>query len=304
MPHPQPPPGRPDGGHAQHGGATGPHATGPRSVRRRLAGLRALVTGGSSGVGRAVALELARRGVRVMATARREPLLAGLAADGPTAGDGPAILHEAGDVTSADFRRRLVAATVERLGGLDILVTAAGSGAIGGFGEADPETLRRIMEVDFFAPAELVRESLPALRRGRDPAVVLVGSILAYHPLPLHAEYAAAKAALKSLAGSLRLELAADGIDVLLASLGPTESAFWDHLLSGSRPAWSRGRPFPAGRTATTIATALERRRGETLPGLRAKGFAIAARLFPRLIDAIVGRRFHRDADAAHNQRS
>ena len=137
-----------------------------------------------------------------MATARRESLLETLAAESGDRPDGPALLHEAGDITSADFRHRLVAATVERLGGLDILVAAAGSGAIGGFREADPDTLRRIMEVDFFAPAELVRESLPALSRGRDPAVVLVGSILGYHPLPLHADYCAAKAAIRSLAGA------------------------------------------------------------------------------------------------------
>jgi short-subunit dehydrogenase len=258
--------------------------------RRRLAGSRVLVTGASSGVGRAIALELARRGASVLMTSRRGERLAAVADEAAGLAGGP-LLHEAGDITSPDFRRGLIATAVARLGGLDLLVAAAGSGAIGRFNDASPDTLARIMDVDFFAPAELVRVSLPALRCGRDPAIVLVGSILGHHPLPLHAEYCAAKAALTSLAGTLRMELAAEGIGVLLASLGPTESEFWNHLLTGRRPAWSRGRAMSAARTARIIVRAVEWRRREVLPGWQAKGFACAARLFPRLIDRVMMRR-------------
>ena len=122
--------------------------------QRQIAGLRVLLTGGSSGVGRSLAVELARRGAAVFATARREPLLATLAAAHPIA-----VL--AGDITDDAFRQELVAAAVKSLGGLDIVIAAAGSGAIGRFAEADPATLRRVMEIDFFAPAELVRLALP-----------------------------------------------------------------------------------------------------------------------------------------------
>ena len=256
-----------------------------RPWRRTIAGLRAIVTGGSSGVGRAVAVELARRGARVIATARRADRLR-LLADG----SGGTIDAIDGDITDAAFRRRLVDASVERLGGLDLVVAAAGAGAIGRFRDGSAAMLTRIMDVDFLAPAELVRVCLPRLAESPDPAIVLVGSILGRHPLPLHGDYCAAKAALRSLAGTLRLELAADGIDVLLASLGPTASEFWDHLLSGSRPAWSRGRPLSADRTAKAIVAGLVRRRAEVLPGWRARGFALAARLCPSLIDTVTAR--------------
>jgi short-subunit dehydrogenase len=249
-----------------------------------------LVTGASSGVGRAIALELARRGGRVLATGRRGERLAAVA-DEAAGLTGGLLLHEAGDITSPDFRRHLIATAVAQLGGLDLLVAAAGSGAIGRFSDASTDTLARIMDIDFFAPAELVRVSLPALRRGRDPAIVLVGSILGHHPLPWHAEYCAAKAALTSLAGTLRMELAAEGIGVLLASLGPTESEFWNQLLTGRRPAWSRGRAMSAARTARIIVRAVEWRRRVVLPGWQAKGFACAARLFPRLIDRVMMRK-------------
>jgi len=261
--------------------------------RRQLAGTRALVTGASSGVGRAVALELARRGVRVLATGRRVERLAALADEAAGMAGGP-LLYEAGDITSSEVRRHLVDVANQRLGGLDLIVAAAGGGAIGSFRDASPDTLAEIMDVDFVAPAELVRVALPSLRAGRDPAIVLVGSILGYHPLPLHAEYCAAKASLRSLAGTLRMELAEDGIGVLLASLGPTESEFWNHLLTGHRPDWSRGRAMSASRTARIIVRAVVWRRREVLPGWRAKGFAFAARLFPRLIDRAMMRRMRR----------
>ena len=269
--------------------------------RRNLTGSRVLVTGASSGVGRAVAFELARRGARVLATGRRGERLAEVAEAAADLRGGP-VLHAAGDITSPDFRRHLIEMATTQFGGLDLVVAAAGSGAIGRFGDATADTLTDIMAVDFFAPAELVRDSLPVLRAGRDPAIVLVGSILGYHPLPLHAEYCAAKAALRSLAGTLRAELAADGIGVLLASLGPTESEFWNHLLTGHRPGWSRGRAMSVSRTARIIVRALVWRRREVLPGWRAKGFAFAARFFPRMIDRSLRRRMRRSRSPASDR--
>ena len=259
-----------------------------RRPRRRLAGLRTLVTGGSSGVGRAVALACAAGGARVLATARRAERLDDLVRIAPS------IVTLAGDITEPETRRRLLTAASERLGGLDVVVAAAGGGAIGPFRDAAPATLRGIMELDFFAPAELVREALPLLAAGRDPAVVFVGSILARHPLPLHAEYCAAKAALASLAQALRAELAEGGIDVLLASLGPTESEFWDHLAAGERPRWSAGRPLSAESTAAAIVAALVNRRAEVIPGWSARGYCLASRICPWLIDAVVSRRRRR----------
>jgi short-subunit dehydrogenase len=254
----------------------------PRS--RDLFGRRALVTGGSSGLGRAIALELARRGSGVLATARRADRLDALARTAP------GIQGVAGDLTDPDFRGRLPGLAADRLGGLDIVVAAAGSGAIGAFGDADPGTCGRILDIDFLAPADLVRASLPLLRRSPDPGIVLVGSILGLHPLPLHGAYCAAKAALRSLAGTLRMELAADQIDVLHVGLGPIESEFWENLLVGRRPTWSRARPMPAERAARAVVDGLVRRRSEVVPGWRAKGFAFAARFMPGLIDAIADR--------------
>jgi short-subunit dehydrogenase len=246
--------------------------------------MRAIVTGGSAGVGRAVAEALARAGCKVLATARRQERLEELAASLAHEPHEP-IEHLAGDLCEPAFRREVVAAALERLGGIDLVVAAAGSGAIGRFRDSDAATLASILAIDLVAPAELVREALPHLTAGRDPAIVLVGSILGLHPLPLHGEYCTAKSGLRALAGTLRAELAAEGLEVLLATLGPVESEFWTSLVRGERPAWSRGRGMRPEQAAAAIISGLERRRGEIVPGWQAKGYALLARWLPGLID-------------------
>jgi short-subunit dehydrogenase len=256
------------------------------SRRRALAGLRAIVTGGSSGVGQAVATELMTRGVHVLATARRGDRLAALSA----LAHGTGFSYEAGDITDAHFREHLVRIAIERFGGLDVIVAAAGGGAIGPLATMPAHAFERVIDLDLVAPAELARIAVPHLAAGRDPAVVLIGSILGYHSLPLHAAYCAAKAGVVALAGSLRHELRIQGIEVLLASLGPTETEFWDALLAGERPTWSRGRPLSAETTARSIADALQHRRREVIPDWRAKAFVFAARHAGWIIDAVVSR--------------
>lgn len=265
-------------------GDTMPQPPGVRPRFRDLSGRRALVTGGSSGLGRALALALATRGCRVLATARRQERLDALHRAAPD------IDVAAGDLTDPAFRDRLPGMAADRLGGLDIIVAAAGSGAICEFGAGDPGTCARILDIDFLAPAAVVHGCLPLLHRSPDPGIVFIGSILGLHPLPLHGAYCAAKAALRSLAGTLRMELATSGVDVLHVSLGPIESEFWEHLLVGQRPTWSQTRPMPAERAAQAVIDGLVRRRTEVVPGWRAKGFAFAARFLPGLIDAVAAR--------------
>src|SRR3970040_1346342 len=130
-------------------------------ARRRLQNKRALVTGASGGIGRAIALELARAGVDQVLVARRADKLAAVAAEVSRLGRRAEIV--VGDVTDPETRRRALAAAHEKLGGLDVLVNNAGVSAHGRFADADPGRLRPIMETNFFAPVELIREALPLL---------------------------------------------------------------------------------------------------------------------------------------------
>ena len=155
-----------------------PLAPSPMSFRK-IAGLRSLVTGASGGIGRAIAVELARQGSKVVLLARREDALV---AAGRTRFARPAERAEwvAGDVTDPAVRQAAIDRAVEKFGGLDVLVNNAGIGATGRFDMAQPERLRKIFEVNFFAAAELTREALPLLRQGNRPIVVNIASVLGH----------------------------------------------------------------------------------------------------------------------------
>ena len=256
---------------------------------RYLTDRRALVTGGSSGIGRALAIELARRGVDVVLLARREERLTEVAQQ--IAQLGRRAIPVVGDVTDPAARRRALDAAQQELGGLDILVNNAGIAAHGRFAEADPGRLRPIMEVNFFAPVELIRESLPLLRAGRQPIVVNVGSILGERGCPHKSEYSASKFALHGFSEAVRPELAVLGIDVLVVAAGPTETEHFDVLIEdkGDLP-WGNPRRKPAAEVARSIVRAIERNKHEVITSWRGWLWVLLNRLWPRLADRIMAR--------------
>ena len=180
-----------------------------RMAHATLTDRRALVTGASSGIGRALAIELARHGVDLVLLRgaktgwRKWPARFASSAGGPSA--------VAGDVTDPAVRQRALDAARDELGGLDILVNNAGVAAHGRFADADPGRLRPIMEVNFFAAVELIREALPLLREGVQPIVVNIGSILGHRGAPHKSEYSASKFALHGFSEAVRPELATAG---------------------------------------------------------------------------------------------
>ncbi len=115
----------------------------------------AIVTGASSGIGRCLCELLLDRGATVVASGRRAERIESLATNLMAA----KLIPVVGDITEPDVRDRIVeAASSLRDGQVDLLVNNAGVGAIGSFADATPERLRRVMEVNFFAPVELTRQ--------------------------------------------------------------------------------------------------------------------------------------------------
>src|SRR5690606_29494285 len=127
------------------------------------AGARCLVTGASSGIGRALAQDLARRGALVTLTGRSAERLDAVAAGLVAEGIDPAALSSVpADLTSPDDRARLFEAARRRHGGaLDLVVNAAGVGVYGRFESHDERALRQIFEINVFALAEVCRAALP-----------------------------------------------------------------------------------------------------------------------------------------------
>jgi short-subunit dehydrogenase len=252
--------------------------------RRRLEECRVLLTGASSGIGRELALALARRRARLLLGARRAERLQALAEE-IRAGGGEA-LYVPGDVAEPAVRAAAFEQAQRHWHGLDVLVNNAGVSAHGRFAASDEATLRRIMEVNFFAAVELVRAALPILSQGRDPAVVNIGSILGHRGVPHNAEYVASKFALRGWSEAVRPELAAVGVELLLVSPGTTDTEFFEHLVAkrGELP-WRAQRGIAAAAVARQTIRALERRRRETFPNWRGRALVWANRLAPGVVD-------------------
>ncbi|NLF69917.1 MAG: SDR family NAD(P)-dependent oxidoreductase [Candidatus Anammoximicrobium sp.] len=257
--------------------------------RRKISGLRTIVTGASSGIGRELALELARQGARSVLTARRREVLEGLQGQVRELG-GEAHLV-AGDIAEAELRQRLLEAAQAELGGLDLLINNAGVGAIGPFAEASEARLRRVMEVNFFAPAELIRCAVPLLQAGNRPMIVNVSSVLGHRGIPKKSEYCASKFALHGLSDSIRAELTARGIDVLLVSPGTTATDFFDNVLekNGDLP-WLAFGAMSARSVARRTVKAIRRGRHEIILTPGGKALVWCDRLCPPLVNRLVAR--------------
>jgi short-subunit dehydrogenase len=253
-------------------------------MARQLTNRRALITGASSGIGRALALELARRGVDLILVARRGDRLAEVAAQ--VSALGRRAMCVVGDVTDSQVRERAIDAARDELGGLDILINNAGTAAHGRFLESDPNRARPLMEINYFAPIELIRAAVPILQHGNQPIVVNIGSILGRRAAPHKSEYSASKYALHGFSEAVRPELARLGIDVLVVAAGPTETEHFDVLLEdkGQLP-WGDPPRQPAEKTAREIVRAIQRNRHEVVTGWRGWSWLLLNRLSPRLVD-------------------
>jgi len=180
-----------------------------------------LITGCSSGIGRATALRFAEEGWCVYASARRLDSLRELAA--------PGLVPLALDVDDDASRREAVSRVLSEAGRLDALVNNAGYGLMGPLAALMPERLREQMETNVIAPMELARLALTApggMLERRSGRVVNVGSVVSYAPTPFSGAYCASKAALRALSDVLRLELLPFGIQVVQVEPGPIRSGF------------------------------------------------------------------------------
>src|SRR5262245_51337896 len=170
-------------------------------MARDIRGRRLLITGASSGIGRSLAEQAAREGARVALVARSADRLNALADQ--LHSQGADALALPADVTHEEDRQRLLDTVTERWGGLDVLINNAGIGSWAHFADSSEAILRQIMEVNFFAPAELVRLFIPTLTDGNQPAVVNVSSMCGRRGIPAWSEYSASKHALCGLTEAL-----------------------------------------------------------------------------------------------------
>ncbi len=252
--------------------------------RRAISGSRILITGASQGIGRALALEAAAQGAKVLAAARHETMLQELAKAVRRAGG--ALEYVVADVTVPADRQKMVQAAERHFGGLDILVNNAGIGATGHFADADFDILRKIFEVNFFGLTETTRAFLPVLKRGIRPAVVNISSIAGKRGIPARSHYSASKFAVQGFSEALRAELSKDGIDVLVICPGLTQTNFSQNMLEQkAKLQLDHMRGMTAEDVARATLRAIAKGKNEICLTFKGKLLAWFSRFFPSIVD-------------------
>lgn len=208
-------------------GETAPTTTRPAAV----------VTGGSDGIGRAIARRLAGRGKRLLLVARSAEALATAAASIRTE-HATEVEILALDLTAADATETLAAELARRGWHVDLLVNNAGIGYCGHFDAASPADLERLLALDVAAPSRLMHLVLPGMRERRRGGILNIASLGGYVPGPYQAAYYASKAYLLSLSEAVAAEAHRDGVRVTAVAPGPVATQF--HARMGANNALYR----------------------------------------------------------------
>jgi short-subunit dehydrogenase len=238
-----------------------------------------VVTGASSGIGRELALLLARKGTRVAAAARRGERLASLKRE--VEAQGGALLAVECDVGDCGQVERLRDAVWEVWGPAEVLVNNAGRGAHGPIEQLAIEDIETLVRTNLLGAIYCTRAFLPAmLERGRGH-LVFVSSVLGELPAPYHAVYGATKFAMTGLAESLEYELRPRGIRVTLVEPGLVRTEF--PQVSGTPGEFLESVPSrSAEEVALEIVRALEREKRRIVPDRLARVGIDFRRHFPR----------------------
>lgn len=246
-----------------------------------LRGAGCLVTGGSGGIGAAIAVGLARRTWRLAVSGREADRVREVAAR-------TGALPLVADLRDPSEVERMAHEAVDALGSIEVLVHAAGVGAAGPTAELDPSTLEDLVAVNLRAPIHLTRLLLPQIADRGSGAIAFVASIAGHVGVPDEAVYAATKAGLIGFAESLRLEVGPRGVQVLVVSPGVVRTPFFERR----GVPYGRRFPRPIGprRVAAATVRALERDRPEVFVP---RWLAVPARLhgaWPRRYRSLASR--------------
>lgn len=250
------------------------------------------ITGASSGIGEAAAVEFARAGARLVLSSRRPAELERVRRRCARPDEHQVLPL---DLSRSDTFPAAVAAVLGRCGRIDVLVNNAGVSQRALAFDATAAVERALMEVDYFGPVALAKAVLPAMRTRRAGHLVVISSVMGYLGTPGRSTYAAAKHALHGYFDSLRAEVWRDGIDVTLVCPGYVRTAVSENALGprGERNGPARATPergIPVERCARAIVRGVARRREEVYVG----GWEVAGiylkRFAPWLLARIVRR--------------
>jgi len=248
------------------------------------------ITGASAGIGRATAMRLAREGHAIAACARRADRLEAL--DREIVGAGGRSLTMVADVTSEDQMAGFVERTVERFGGLDVMMCNAGFGIYGAIDDISADQMKKLMDINYFGTFYAARAALRVFRRQRRGHIVIVSSIVGKRGVPYMGAYSATKFAQVGLAECLRAECASTDIHVSVVYPISTPTEFVEVMMreTGSDVSRSLGPGQSVDEVAEAVARAIERPVPEVYPYFKSRGLVLLNAFAPGLADRLVQR--------------
>ena len=271
-----------------------------------------LVTGCSSGIGRALAVELHKRGQRVFASARNPRSLEGLACEKLSL-----------DVTDQESIAKAVAEVMTKAGRIDMLVNNAGFNLVGPLAEVPLDGGRKLFETNLTGLLATTQAVIPHMAKQRRGRIVNIGSVVGLLPTPFAGPYCATKAAVHMLSNVLRMECAPFNIDVIVVQPGGVRSSIAEtaalgleryaqesslyhrvHSYIHKRAQASQDRPMESDVFAERIATAIlaDRAPRSVREGRGARVYPALSKLPGRLLDRTMQKRFGLDELSEINQ--
>jgi NAD(P)-dependent dehydrogenase (short-subunit alcohol dehydrogenase family) len=281
---------------------------------KTLSGKVILITGASSGIGRATAVRLAGQGARLGLAARNLAALEEVSSAIGQAG-GEALVVPT-DVTDPDQCRRTIDTTVNRFGALDVVLNSAGLSLRGYFEGSSLEALERVVRVNFLGTLYVTHFALPYIKRSRG-SLVAISSLTGLRGIPSYALYGATKFAIRGLYESLRLEVKRDGVHVGLVYPGFVDTPLRENVLSPDGQPWPAPpappfRVWPVEKCVDRIVRLILRRRAKAiLPAFTGPLLTLDDIAFRIIGDWILRWRFppecrsnHRDTEAQRRKES
>lgn len=247
-----------------------------------------VVTGASSGIGRAVCLELAKAGAKLVLAARRKEALEELAAELPPGKAMPCPT----DVTKTEDAANLIEKTLKQYGQIDYLFSFAGVLRTGGFGGLSEESIVQMMDINFMGTARCIRAVVPPMQQQGRGHIVTISSLGGKYPFPGSSGYSASKYAVAGLSNALRQELKHDGICV--TTVYPSyvgTSMLSTHLESIKRSFFYRlTSDYLPEQAARAIIRATGKRKRELVIPPMAGLTVVLYNLFPGLAEILIGK--------------
>ncbi len=255
---------------------------------RQISGNVIIITGASSGIGRATALALAREGCTLVLVARRENLLDALKAEvtslGGRAISFPMDLNNRGEV------ERMISATTKLFGRIDVLINNAAFGYFGTVQNTPAAVIREIFSLNFEAALLACQCAIPVMASARKGHIINVSSIAGKRGLPLSGIYCATKFALHGISESMRIELKDSGIDVSVINPAGTVTEFHRNVRMGdvAGPFRPLGRSQSPETVARAIVHCIKRPKAEVYPYPISRLLVWINAVAPSLVDRVM----------------